>query len=105
MDNQTYNQVTVPLSAVGEMANYLKEESFCYVYLLNDKPLTIRPPASVKLKVVETEDAAKGDTVTGGKKPATVETGVVIQVPLFIKVDDVIVVNPETGQYVERAKA
>lgn len=105
MDRQSYNQYEVPLSIVSDIADYLKEEDVYYVYLFNDKPLTIRPPASVRLRVTETEDAIKGDTVSGGKKTAVVETGTTIQVPLFIKVGDVIMINPETGQYVERAKA
>jgi len=68
-----------------------------------EKALTIRPPASVRLKIVETEDAVKGDTVSGGKKSALLETGATVMVPLFIKQGEVIVVNPETGTYSERA--
>jgi elongation factor P len=104
MDQQSYNQYELSLNAVGDVADYLKDGEGYYVYMLNDKPLTIRPPASVRLTVTETEDAAKGDTVSGGKKPAVLETGTTVQVPLFIKVGDVLMVNPETGEYVERVK-
>lgn len=102
--DQSYNQYELPMNVVSDYVDYLKEEDRYYVYTMNDKPLTIRPPASVRLRVTETEDAAKGDTVSGGKKPAIVETGTTIQVPLFIKVGDIIMINPETGEYVERVK-
>ncbi len=104
MDERTYNQYEILLSVVGTVANFLKEGSKHFVYLYNDKPLSVRPPLSVKLKVIETEEAIKGDTVSGAKKPAKVETGVTVQVPLFVKVGDIITINPETGQYGERVK-
>jgi elongation factor P len=103
MDQQSYNQFQIALDVVGETADFLKEGETCYVYVHNEQPLNIRPPASVRLKVIETEDAVKGDTVSGAKKPAVLETGVTIQVPLFVKQGETIVVNPETGEYVERA--
>jgi len=105
MDERTYQQFTLPLQVVGEVANFLQEGNKFYVYFHQEEPLTIKPPMSVRLKVVETEDAIKGDTVTGAKKQAKLETGVVIQVPLFVKVGDTVAVNPETGEYVERVKA
>ena len=89
---------------VGDAASFLKEGDKLYVYLHDEKPLNIRPPMSVKLKVVETEAAIKGDTVTGAKKPAKLETGATILVPLFVNTGDTIIVNPELGAYVERAK-
>jgi elongation factor P len=102
MDERSYEQYTVPLSIVGDVANYFKENNKYFVYVYNEKPISVRPPLSVKLKVIETEDAAKGDTVTGARKPATVETGVTVMVPLFVKKGDTITVNPETGAYGER---
>ena len=72
--------------------------------MFDDKPLTMRPPVSVKFKIIETEDAVKGDTVSGAKKAAKVETGVTVMVPLFVRVGDMITVNPETGEYGERVK-
>ncbi len=104
MDQRTYNQYTLPLSIAGDTANFMKEGNSYYVYVFDEKPLTMKPPASVRLKIIETEDAVKGDTVSGAKKPAKVETGVTVMVPLFVKVGDVITVNPETGEYGERVK-
>jgi len=105
MDERTYNQYYLSRTIVGDIADFLKEGTKHYVYMHNDKPLNIRPPMSVHLKVIETEDSSKGDTVTGAKKPAKLETGVIIQVPLFIKVGEMITVNPETKQYGERVKS
>ena len=104
MDERTYQQFTVPIQLVGKASNFLQEGNKFFVYFHQEKPLSVKPPMSVRLKVVETEDAIKGDTVTGAKKPAKLETGVVIHVPLFVKVGDIVVVNPESGEYVERVK-
>ena len=104
MDQRTYNQYTLSLSIVGDVARFMKEGNGYYVYMYDDKPLTMRPPTSVKFKIIETEEAVKGDTVSGAKKPAKVETGVTIMVPLFVKVGDMVTVNPETGEYGERVK-
>ena len=104
MNERTYQQYTLPLKVASEAANFLQEGKKYFVYLHNDNPLSLRPPASVRLKVIETEQAVKGDTVTGARKPAKLETGVIIQVPLFIKNGDTVAVNPETGEYVERVK-
>lgn len=99
-----YNQHSIGLSIVGDVANYLKEGDSYFLLFHHDRALTVRPPASVKLKVIETENAIKGDTVSGAKKKAKVETGVTVLVPLFIKTGEVIAVNPETGDYMERVK-
>ncbi len=104
MDQRTYNQYTLALAIVGDVAQFMKEGNTYYVYVYEDKPLTMRPPTSVKLRIIETEDAVKGDTVSGAKKPAKAETGVTVMVPLFVKVGDVVTVNPETGEYGERVK-
>lgn len=105
MNERSYNQYTLPIKIVGDAANFLKEGEKCFMHLNNDRPLNIKPPLSVKLKIIETEDAIRGDTVTGAKKPAKVETGVTVMVPLFVNRGEVIIVNPETGQYVERVKS
>ncbi len=102
MDERSYEQYQIPVNLVGDLARYLKEGTKHFVYLYNDNPLIIRPPMSVKLKVIETEEAAKGDTVSGAKKTAKLETGVMVNVPLFVKVGEVISVNPETGEYTGR---
>ena len=104
MDERTYNQYSLPLSIVGEVAKFFKEGNKYYIYLYDEKPLNVKPPLSVKFKIKETEDAAKGDTVTNARKPATLENGVMVMVPLFVRTGDLITVNPETGQYVERVK-
>lgn len=101
--DKNFEQYSIPLSVVGDVVNYLKEGETIFVFIYNEKPLTIRPPASVRLKIIETEDAVKGDTVSGAKKPAVLETGVTVMVPLFVKAGETIVVNPETGEYSERA--
>ena len=105
MNERTFQQYELPLKVTGNVVNFLKEGNKYFVFLHDEKPLNVRPPMGVKLKVIETEDAIKGDTATSAKKPAKLETGVIIQVPLFIKSGDTIAVNPETGQYVERVKA
>lgn len=102
MDERTYNQFSLPLNIVGDVYKYFKEGEKMYVYIYNEKPLTVRPPLSVKLKVIEADVADKGDTVSGAKKPVKVETGAIVMVPLFIKVGDLITINPETGEYTGR---
>lgn len=102
MNERSYNQYQLPLAVVGTMIEYMKDGSKYYIYLHNDQPLTIRPSLSERLKIVETEDAVKGDTVSGAKKPAKLETGATVMVPLFVKAGEVIIVNPETGEYVGR---
>ena len=102
MNQRTYNQYQIPRAIVGDVVNFMKEGTKHFVYLHDDKPLNVRPPLSVKLKVVEVDAGVRGDTVTGAKKPAKLETGVTVQVPLFVKLGDVVSVNPETGQYTGR---
>lgn len=103
MDSRTYNQYEVPLDVVGDTIQFFKEGETMYVFVHDDKPLSVRPPVSITLLVTESEDAAKGDTVSGAKKEAVLETGAKIMVPLFIKKGERITVNPETGEYTGRA--
>ncbi|MBI2051440.1 elongation factor P [Candidatus Roizmanbacteria bacterium] len=105
MDEKSFDQVAFPTSLVGRLSRFLKEGERYYVLVCNDQPLNMKPPLSVRLRVVDTEDAVKGDTVSGAKKQAIIETGTAVMVPLFIKKGDLIVINPKTGEYVERAKA
>lgn len=102
MDERSFEQYQIPLSLVGDVVNYIKEGTKHFVFLHNDKPLTMRPPLSVKLKVIESENAAKGDTVGGAKKSVKLETGVTVMAPIFVKVGETISVNPETGEYTGR---
>lgn len=101
MNERTYQQYSVPLTTV-EFVDYLKEGNKYFVILHGDTPISVRPPANVHLSVTSTEDAVKGDTVSGAKKNAVLETGVTVLVPLFVKVGDVVSVNAATGQYIER---
>jgi elongation factor P len=102
MDEKTYNQFSLLISVAGEVSKFFKEGEKMFVYMYNDKPLTIRPPSSVRLKIIEAEDAAKGDTVSGAKKPVKVETGAIVMVPIFVKIGETISINPETGEYTGR---
>lgn len=103
MEERSYQQYEVPLSTV-DFADYLKEGNKYFVMLHDNKPLSVRPPANVHLKVTQTEDAVKGDTVSGARKPAVLETGITVMVPLFIKDGDTVSVSAETGLYLERVK-
>ena len=103
MNDQTYEQVEVTSEAVGDLGAYLKEGQTLFVIIHNEKAIAVVPPAKVRLKVAEAPDAVRGDTAQGAKKQVTLETGVTVMVPLFIKQGELIAVNPETGEYVERA--
>lgn len=99
MDERSFEQFSLKKEIAGDIAKFLKENSKIYGLILDEKLLNIRPPMSVVLKVEKTEEAIKGDTVSGAKKVAVVETGAKIMVPLFIKTGDLVTVNPETGEY------
>lgn len=103
MNEQTYEQVDLEKHVVGDFAQYMKEGQQVYIMLHDGKPLAIRPPASVRLTVTESEEAVKGDTATNAKKPVKVESGATVMVPIFIKKGDTIVINPEDGSYIERS--
>ncbi|MEK7070271.1 MAG: elongation factor P [Patescibacteria group bacterium] len=105
MHPRTFQQYSVSLQFTGDFHRFLKDGDKYYVLLYNDLALSVRPPGSVRLKVIQTEDAVRGDTVSGAKKKAIVESGVTIMVPLFVKVGDMLAINPETGAYVERVKS
>ncbi len=104
MNPQTYEQIEVDIKKTGSMSDFMKEGDLTYILTHNGEPITVRPPISVRLVVTQADDAAKGDTATTAKKDVTLETGITVKVPLFIKKGDTIVVNPETGEYVERVK-
>jgi len=97
-----YQQYQISINIVGNINQFLKEGEKLYVLLYNNKALAIRPPQTVKLKVTEAQSAIKGDTATAAKKTVKVETGVSIKVPLFIKKNDIILINPQTQEYIER---
>jgi elongation factor P len=104
MDQESYEQVALTREEVGDEANYLLENSTVAVLLFNDRPISISLPNFVELEVVETDPGVRGDTATGGRKPATLATGAVIQVPLFIERGETLRIDTRTGEYVERVK-
>lgn len=104
MDPASYEQHNVPKESIGEMAGFLKEQDTCSVVLWNGRPISVSPPNHVILAVVETDPGLRGDTSSGGTKPATLETGAVVKVPLFIQIGDVIKVDTRTSSYLSRAK-
>lgn len=100
---ETFEQYTVNKDILGDAEKWLKEQDICIVTLYNGNPLAILPPNFVTLKIIETDPGLKGDTSGGGGKPATLETGAVVRVPLFVQVGEVIRVDTRTGEYMARA--
>jgi elongation factor P len=100
----SYEQQAADATAVGDTKLWLKEQDMCMVTLWNGVPLAVTPPNFVTLAVTETDPGVRGDTSGGGGKPATLETGAVVRVPLFIEIGDVLKVDTRTGEYVSRAK-
>lgn len=102
MDTRSYEQITIPKEILGNFAHFLKEGEIQQIQLLENEPIGIRIPKKVRLKVIQAEEGARGNTVSGARKTVTVETGVAVSVPLFIKTGDTISLDPETGEYLER---
>jgi elongation factor P len=102
MDTADYDQLTVPASVVGDAANFMLENQAVTVALNNGNPLYVELPASVVLEITYTEPGLQGDRSTGGTKPATVETGFEIQVPLFLEQGTKVKVDTRTGDYMGR---
>jgi elongation factor P len=102
MDADTYEQIGVPLEVVGEASGYIVPNCTVSVLSADGEVVSVEPPAHVDLEVAETDPGLKGDTATGGSKPATLETGVVVQVPLFINVGDRVRVDTRTREYLTR---
>lgn len=102
MDTETYEQLTLTEDYLGDAVDYLKENDMINVLLYKGKPVGIDLPPNVELKIVETQPGIRGNTVSGGSKPATLETGKVVQVPLFVEEGDVIKVDTRTGEYMTR---
>jgi elongation factor P len=103
MNPDSYEQLAADKNAVGDNAKWLKEQDVCIITLWNGVPLAVEPPNTVTLKIVETDPGVRGDTSGGGGKPATLETGAVVRVPLFVQNGEAIKVNTRTGEYVSRA--
>jgi len=104
MDPSTFEQYPAGEAAVQDAREWLKEEDMCNVTLWNNAPLLVSPPNFVELKIVETDPGVRGDTAQGGVKPARLETGAVVRVPLFIEEGEVIRCDTRSGEYVSRVK-
>lgn len=103
MNTETFEQFALNEDAVADAMKYLKENDICDLLTYNGEPIDIELPVSVTLEVAETDPGLKGDTASGGTKPATMETGVVVSVPLFINIGDKLRIDTRTGEYIERA--
>jgi elongation factor P len=104
MVSETFEQYAADEAAVADAKKWLKEQDECQVTLYNGVPIAVTPPNFVELKIVETDPGVRGDTSGGGGKPATLETGAVVRVPLFVSTDEIIKVDTRTGEYVSRVK-
>jgi len=104
MDNENFEQLALTAEQLGDAVLFLTENLNVKVLFFNQQPVTAELPNFVELTVAQTEPGVKGDTASGGSKPATLETGAVIQVPLFINEGDRLKVDSRTGSYIERAK-
>ena len=105
MDNHTYDQMSLTFEQVGDARKFLKENTDVDIVLYKGGPISIDLPSFIEAQITETDPGLKGDTASGATKPATLETGAVVQVPLFIKEGETIRVDTRTGQYVERVSS
>lgn len=103
MDNTSYEQLNVSEAALGNAANYIVDGSSVFLMMFEDEIIGSDLPASVELTIAETEPGIQGDRVSGARKPATLETGLVVQVPLFVNVGDRVKVDTRSGEYLTRA--
>lgn len=105
MKPDTFEQYSANAQIIGEAKDWLKEQDSCTVTMYNGHPLAIEPPNFVVLKITQTDPGMRGDTVSGGSKPATLETGAIVRVPLFLNEGELIKIDTRTGEYVSRVKA
>ena len=105
MDLETYDQISLSDDEVGEARDFLKENTEAELLYVGDTPIAIELPTFVELSVVKTDPGIRGDTASGGSKPATLETGAVVSVPLFINEGDLVKVDTRSGEYLSRAAA
>ena len=103
MDTETYDQVALNAETVGDALKFVKENEMCKICSHNGSVFSVEPPLFVELEITETEPGFKGDTATGASKPATVETGATVAVPLFVNQGDKIKIDTRTGEYLSRA--
>ena len=102
MDQETYEQPALSEEVIGEHAQWLKEEYTVELLVYEEESLDVQMPTTVDLIVAETSPSSKGNTASGGGKPATLETGAVVQVPFFVNAGDTVRVNTESGEYLTR---
>ncbi len=102
MDQESYDQIGLTAQQLGDTVNYLKDGMIIQVSFYENEPVDVEPPINVELQIVETDPGFRGDTASGGTKPAKLETGLVVQVPLFVNQGETIRVDTRTGSYLER---
>ena len=105
MNTETYDQIALNTEQLGDALQYLSENTTCQLLTHGDQAIGIELPAAVELKVAQTDPGVRGDTAQGGNKPASLETGLTVQVPLFINTGDVVKVDTRSGEYLERASS
>ena len=105
MDQSSFEQMSAGEAAMGDAVKWLKGNEKCIVTLWNGVPLVVTPPNFVELKITQTDPGVRGDTATGGTKPATLETGAVVKVPLYMEEGEILKIDTRTGEYVSRVKA
>jgi elongation factor P len=103
MDQETYEQFSLPRAGMEDELSFMQPSGIVQIFAVDGRPSGLQLPASVELSVVETEPGVKGDTVSNVTKPATLETGAVVQVPLFVNVGDRLKVDPREKRYISRA--
>jgi len=99
MHTKTYEQILIKDNIIGPNKDWLTEEDVCKVYLWDGSPFSVTPPTFVDLEIEQTDPGVKGDTVSGGSKPATLSTGVVVKVPLFLSKGDIVTIDTRNGEY------
>jgi elongation factor P len=102
MDLDTYDQISLSAEEVGDARDFLKENIEVEILFINDSPVTVELPNFIELQIAKTDPGIRGDTASGGSKPATLETGAVVQVPLFLNEGDVVKVDTRSGEYLGR---
>ena len=105
MNNDTFEQYACSETAVGDAVKWIKEEDNCHLTLFNGEPMSVQPPNFTELRIVESDPGLRGDTSGSGGKPATLETGAVVRVPLFVQENEVVKVDTRIGEYVSRVKS
>lgn len=104
MSPESYEQYQIPSAVMSEAVSWIRAQDICSVLLYQEQPVSLAPPQFVELKITETDPGVRGDTASGGTKPATLETGAVVRVPLFVETGEVVKVDTRSGEYVSRVR-